>query len=201
MENELQSRSFEAGTRSYILTDIKNKPHHPDIIFNGNPVKKSSYQKPLGMFLHSKLDFDEHIKGVFEKTIKSIGLIRRFRNFLPRPSLLQIYKSFVRAHLDCGDIIYDKASIGYFRKKLESIQYNADLAITGAIRGTSREKIFSELSLESLQDRRWYRKLCVFYKILNNMSPKYLSDIIPSTTRRYSSRNANNIPLVRANTN
>ena len=33
------------------------------------------------------------------------------------------------------------------------------------------------------------------------MSPKYLSDIIPSTTRRYSSRNANNIPLVRANTN
>ena len=33
------------------------------------------------------------------------------------------------------------------------------------------------------------------------MSPKYLSDIIPSTTRRYYSRNANNIPLVRANTN
>ena len=33
------------------------------------------------------------------------------------------------------------------------------------------------------------------------MSPKYLRDIIPSTTRRYSSRNANNIPLVRANTN
>ena len=33
------------------------------------------------------------------------------------------------------------------------------------------------------------------------MSPKYLSDIIPSTTRRYSSRNANNIPLVRVNNN
>ena len=61
--------------------------------------------------------------------------------------------------------------------------------------------MYSELGLESLQDRRWYRKLCAFYKILNNMSPKYLSNIIPSTTRRYSSRNANNIPLVRANTN
>ena len=33
------------------------------------------------------------------------------------------------------------------------------------------------------------------------MSPKYLSDIIPSTTRRYSSRNANNIPLVRVDNN
>ena len=33
------------------------------------------------------------------------------------------------------------------------------------------------------------------------MSPKYLSDIIPSTTRRYSSRNENNMPLVRVNNN
>ena len=118
------------------------------------------------MFLDSKLDFDEHNKGVFDKTSKSVGLIRECQNFLPRPSLLQIYMSFVRFHLDYGDIICDKACIGYFQKKLESIQYNAALAITGAIRGTSREKIYSELGLESLQDRRWYRKLCAFYKII-----------------------------------
>ena len=60
-----------------IFSRKRNKPHHPDIIFNGNPVKKSSYQKHLGMFLDSKLDFDEHIKGVFEKTSKSIGLIHK----------------------------------------------------------------------------------------------------------------------------
>ena len=99
----------------------RNKPHHPDIIFNGNPVKKSSSQKHLGMFLDSKLDFEEHMKGVFDKTSKSIGLIRKLRIFLPRPSLLQIYKSFVRPHLDYGDIIYDKAFIGSFQKKLETI--------------------------------------------------------------------------------
>ena len=40
-----------------------------------------------------------------------------------------------------------------------------------------------------------------FYEILNNLSPKYLSDIILSTTRKYSSRNASNIPLVRVNNN
>ena len=32
-------------------------------------------------------------------------------------------------------------------------------------RGTSREKIYQELGLESLQSRRWYRKLAMFYKI------------------------------------
>ena len=106
------------------------------------------------MFLDGKLDFDEHTKGIFDKTSKS-SLIRKVWIFLPRPSLLQIYKSFVKPHLYYGDISYDKAFIGSFQKKLESIQYNAALAIKGVIRGTSREKIYSELSLESLQDRRW----------------------------------------------
>ena len=58
----------------------------------------SSYQKHLGMFFDSKLDFDEQIKGIFDKTSKSIGLIRKLRNFLPRPSR-QIYRSFVRPYL------------------------------------------------------------------------------------------------------
>ena len=57
------------------------------------------------MFLDSKLDFDEHIKGVSEKTSKSIGLIRKLRNVLLRPSLLQINKSFIRPYLNYGDII------------------------------------------------------------------------------------------------
>ena len=45
------------------------------------------------------------------------------------------------------------------------------MAITVAIRGTSKEKIYQELGLESLQLRRWYRKLAVFYKIYENKSP------------------------------
>ena len=39
-----------------------------------------------------------------------IGLIRRLSVNLPRNALLTIYKSFVRPHLDCGDILYDKPS-------------------------------------------------------------------------------------------
>ena len=55
-----------------------------------------------------------------------------------------------------------KLTMILFIKKLESIQYDAALAITGAIRGTSSEKLYQELGLESLQQRRWYRKLCTF---------------------------------------
>ena len=58
-----------------------------------------------------------------------------------------------------------------FQQKLESIQYNACLAITGAIQGTSNEKRYQELGLESLQLRCWYRKLGIFYKIYKTKVP------------------------------
>ena len=90
---------------------------------------------------------------------------------LSRRSLVTIYESFIRSHLDYGDIIFDQAFNKSLHDNLESIQYNASLAITGAIRGTSKEKLYQKLGFEFLQQRRWFRKLCTFYKIYKNRSP------------------------------
>ena len=62
----------------------------------------------------------------------------------------------------CPDIIYDKAFNESFHAKLESLQYNATLAITGAIRGFSNEKMYKELGIESLKSRCWNRKMSFF---------------------------------------
>ena len=97
---------------------------------------------------------------------------------LSRDALLRIYKSFVRPHLDYGDIIYDKSNNESFKNKTENIQYKACIAITGAIQGTSREHLYHELSLESLGDRRWCRKLIFFNKIANGLVPKYLTNYL-----------------------
>ena len=107
---------------------------------------------------------------------------------------LTIYKSFLRSHLDYGDITYDQEYNVSFHQKLESIQYNSAPAITGAIRGTSTEKLYNDLGLETLEKRRWYRKLCCFYKVYKSHSPKYLFNIIPVTVSTFSTRNTDNIP-------
>ena len=110
------------------------------------------------------------------KISKTIGLLRKLQNLLPRAALIAIYKAFIRPHLDYGDILYDQAYNMSFHQKLESIQYNACLAITGAIRGTSKEKLYQEIGLEFLQLRCRYRKLGMFYKIFKRKSPQYLFD-------------------------
>ena len=65
-------------------------------------------------------------------------------------------------------------------EKVESVQYSAALAIAGTWRGTSREKLYAELSWESLSSRRWSRRLTLFYKIINNLTPLYTRDPIPA---------------------
>ena len=101
---------------------------------------------------------------------------------------MTIYKSFIRPHLDYGDIIYDQPNNEHFSKKLESIQYNAALAITGAIRGTSQNKLYKELGLESLKFRRKFRKLCTLFKIKTSCLPPYLFEMIPTDNHPYNTR-------------
>ena len=111
--------------------------------------------------------------------------------------MLTIYKSFLRPHLDYGDVIYDRAFNESFQNKLESVQYNAALAITGAIRGSSREKLYQELGLESLKSRPWYRKLRLFLKLKKCLS--YHFDIIPKVLSTRSTRNHDSITLFNVN--
>ena len=178
-----------------IFSRKHQKISHPSIYFSNNPIESVSSQKYLGMILDIKLNFQELIKNVLTKVNETIGLLRKLRNILPRGSLLTIFKSFVRPHLDYGDVINDQSYNNTFHQKMESIQYNAELAITGAIRGSSREKLYQELGLESLQQRRWYRKLCYFFKLTTkNKSPKYLFNNILMVRSTNRTRNIDNIP-------
>ena len=79
---------------------------------------------------------------MFKKINKTICLLRKLQNKLSRTPLVTICKSFVRPHLDYGNILYDQAFNNSFHERFESIQYNVTLAITGTIRGSSKEKLY-----------------------------------------------------------
>ena len=189
---------FSVGKAQEVIFSRKiKKLLHPTLLFNNIPLNNSLFQKHLGLTLDIKLNFSEHIKSITKKISKTMGLLRKFQQILPRSTLLTIYKTFVRSRLDYADIIYDQAYNSAFYDKLESIQYNSCLAITGAITGTSTEKIYQELGLESLKSRRWFRKLCHFYKIFNDKSPSYLFNLIPNFNRVQNTRLSYNIPTIK----
>ena len=106
---------------------------HPVVTFNNSPVACTPCQKHLGLYLDERLHLSDHIKEKISKACKGIGVIRKLHYILPRHSLLTIYKSFIRPHVDYADIIYDQPNNQPFSNKLEAAQYNTALAITGAI--------------------------------------------------------------------
>ena len=122
-------------TQELVFSCKSQKVTQRTVYFNNSPVMRSSSQKHLGIHLDEKLNFIHHIKEKNSKADK--GVIKKLNNALPTKPLLTLYKSFVRPHLDYGDIIYDQPNNESFYNKLETVQYNAALAITGSIQGTS----------------------------------------------------------------
>ena len=93
------------------------------------------------------------------KAMQGVGVIRKLSKILPQNSLITIYNAFVRPHLDYANVLYDQPNNESLSQKIKSVQYNATLAITGALKGASQMKLYNELGLESLKSRRWSRKL------------------------------------------
>ena len=65
--------------------------------------------------------------------------------------------------------------------------------MTGVIQGTSRDKIYQELGLESLKSRRWYKRLSCMFKIMKEEAPNYLTNLVPKCKTNFRTRN-NSIP-------
>ena len=110
---------------------------------------------------------------------------------LPRHSLLKVYKSFVRPHLDYGNTLHDQPDNKSLCQKIETIQYNAALAIIGVIKGASQIKLHNELGLKSL--RQWFRKLCLFFKIEKTGLPEYLFNMIPQSNHQYNTQSIEDV--------
>ena len=117
-------------------------------------VQPVDFHKHLGFVLDSKMNYSNHLDEKVNKANQGIGVIRRLYHYLPRNALLQIYKSYIRPHLDYCDVIYhmptyddfyrtyysersktDPVNTNFrFTNKVEAVQYNAALAITGCVR-------------------------------------------------------------------
>ena len=101
-----------------------------------------------------------------------------------------MYKALLRPHLDYCDIVYHKPAqqnppplgitLNSLMEKVESIQYQAAIAVTGSWQGSSRTKLYEELGWETLSDRRMCRRILQIHKINSNMTPPYLKGKLPT---------------------
>ena len=183
------------------LSKKTKKLFHSTALFNNILVQRSSSKTFSCLYLDEKRNFNTQITEKIGKGSKAfqVEVIKKLFKSLHRNALLTICTSFTRSHLDYGDIVYDRPDNESFISELEQVQYNAALAITGAIKCTSHSDFYKELGLEYLESGR-LRCLYFLYKIISNGLPAYLYELIPKKSSQYITRNANDIATYQCST-
>ena len=118
-----QRNGLSKQAQEVIFTRKVKKVVFPPVFFNNKPVEPVHYKQHLGLTLDTSLTFDEHIKEITSKVSKLIGLLWKLNNSLPWCSLTTMYKSFMRPHIDYGDVIVEKTYNNSFQQRLEFLQY------------------------------------------------------------------------------
>ena len=184
-------------TEAMLFTYLQGQ-EYPILIFDGVNIKFVSQHKHLGLTLSENMKWKSHIDSILTSASRMIGIMRKLKYVFSRRALNQIYISYVRPVLEYSCVVWDGCTVEQ-RNSLEKLQNEAARIVTGLTKSVSLNRLYRECGWQTLQERRTNQKLKLMYKVVNDMVPSYISDIIPPTVAnvsRYELRNSENISRI-----
>ena len=170
------------------------KPPQPDLFYDDQKIIEVSQHTHLGVVLCNNLSWRAHIFKIYEKASKRLNMLKGIKFKVDRTILRKLYKSLVRPLIEYADVLWEGCTESE-SDLLEHVQYEAAKIVTGAMKGTSKHRLMQEIGWEDLKTRRAIHKLLLYFKIVNNLCPSYLTNLLPlqvSERTNYSLRTASN---------
>ena len=137
--------------------------------------------KHLGLHISKHCTLYEQIEYIKENAWLRINVMRKFKFLLDRKSLETIYISFIRPIFEYGDGVWDKCTKHEKQDIEKKIKTEAVRIVTGTTKLVSIHSLYEETCWKTLETRRKNHKLSLCFKIVNDLSPPYLSDLVPAT--------------------
>ena len=130
--------------------------------------------KHLGVFLSNDCTWHKFIECVKEKDWGRMNVMRRLKICLHRKSLETSYLTFIRPILEYADVVLDNCT-NYEKQEHDKIQTEAARIVTGAANLVSLHALLDEVNWEPLEARHIKHIHLFLYKMVNNLSPEYIS--------------------------
>ena len=140
----------------------RTKQQHPDLFYDGKKIHEVSHYTHLGVTLFSNLSWREHILNIYEKASKRLNVLKGIKYQVGRDTLKALYKSLVRPLMEYADVVWNGCS-DTESDLLDSVQYEAGKIVTGAMKGTSGQRLMCKLGWEELKTRRAIQKLTLYF--------------------------------------
>lgn len=184
--------------KTLLFSTKRSTAYHPPLIFDNKIIEEVESHSHLGITLTKSLSWRTHILTIHQKASKKLNLLKGLKFKVDRPTLDVLYKSIVRPLMEYADAVWSGCTTGE-SELLESLQYEAAKLVTGAMKGTSQVRLLDELAWEKLALRRNFHRTTIFYKIMNNLTPSYLSALRPGqvfSRTQYNLRSSHNVSLL-----
>ena len=141
---------------------LKGVAPQPSVSMAGTPIPQVKIHKHLGVIFNDTLTWSNHIDKVYERCAQRVGILRRLRRTFPSCALRRIYVGAVLPIMEYACPVWSGGPVA----KLIHLH-----------------ELFcrrNQTSLPPLQKRFDFHTLVLFYKIRKNLTPSYLSSLMPS---------------------
>jgi hypothetical protein len=146
----------------------KRKPFIKDYTLHGHTLSNVTTAKYLGVTLHQRMDWDDHINVVCGKANSALGFLRRNLKVSSSSIREKAYKAFVRPLLEYAPSVWDPYEEKH-KNAIEKVQRRAARYVLNRYHNTSSvTDMISTLGWNPLEHRRKTCRLTALFKITNN---------------------------------
>jgi histone H3/H4 len=181
----------------------RKRNHIPiEIKMENKQISIVKSHKHLGVIIQQDGKWSEHLDSISAKAYRRLDILRSLSKQLDKLSLQKLYLSFIRPILEFSSPVWGNLN-RHEEEMLEEIQRSAIRVVTGAKRGTSHEPLYAEVGWPTLEERRKYQMLVMIFKMINNLAPPTLTELLPDTKadrNPYHIRAGNDLDTPRART-
>ena len=171
-----------------IIVISRRNPSLPQTLtLGGSDLERVECFKYLGLLLSANLSFSEHIQSMCMKARKILGLLyRRFYNNSDGSTLLQLYLSLVRPHLEYASSVWNP----HMHKDIKLLEKEEKFAIRMITKrwdcGYQELLDICMVALPSIETRKLQSSLCMLYKIVHNLCyfPSHIITPRPNVSQR-----------------
>ncbi len=138
-------------------------------------IEQVNYTKFLGVIINNRLTWNDHVKAIYNKVSKSIGIIYRIRHNIPSNTLINLYHTLIHPYYEYCNIVWGSDNSTALQR-LGRSQKRAVRAIVFANYYSHTAPIFKRLNIITITEINKLQTACFVYKSLNKLLPPQLAD-------------------------
>ena len=169
---------MKANPEKLQIIAVVRQTYDENITFNleNNVIKCEESVKLLGITIDFKLNFDEHVSNICKKASRQLNVLKRIGKHLCKLGKLNVYYSFILSNFNYCPLTWNLLWGSKYKENWK--KKNPRKGIEIYLVTLAYESLLIKSQLTPLKVRRLRSAALESFRILNNLTPVYLNDLL-----------------------